>query len=255
MDFNNGMKVEVCTNEEGYRGAWFEGTVVFNEGGGIYKVQHEKFENERKEPLVEDFHFTQIRPRPPKMNIKNWKVNDPVEIYDKHCWWRGVVSELLPDCYYSVHFPEYGEKVYCRSAMRVKQEWHNGKWSRSSSLSLKRTIEKELDYVTQNSPVKRMRIRVKGINEGVGQGAVEKQSDNVVQNLPVKRTRLQLKGLSEDASPSGVVNPKVSGSKVASSSKGKSLGVREELSDLRSRVTALENILGVIQGQLNVLLG
>ncbi|KAH9330644.1 hypothetical protein KI387_002752, partial [Taxus chinensis] len=223
MDYNAGTKVEVCTNEEGYRGAWFEGTVVSYKGGGIHKVEHENFENERKEPLKEDFHFTQIRPRPPKIKTKNWKVDNPVEIYDCHCWWRGIVSEVLPAGYYRVYFPEYGEKVYHMLAMRTRREWRNGKWSRPGCWPLpQRDIERQLDSVVQAPPVKRVRIRVKGPSESAG--------------------------------PSGVPTPKMSGVDIPSCSTGKSLEVSEKFSDLQSRVAALENIVGVMQRQLNALL-
>lgn len=128
MKFKDGMRVEVCSFEAGFEGAWFEGIVMSFEGGSC-KVLYDKFLTDDGEPLVERLNCSQIRPRPPQTNIKNWAIGDGVDAYETDCWWRGVVSQVLPGKQYSVYFPDSKSvSTYHRSNLRSRQDWHDGKW-------------------------------------------------------------------------------------------------------------------------------
>eukprot|EP01018_Ginkgo_biloba_P023965 Gb_40212 [translate_table: standard] len=129
MKFENGFRVEVCSNDPGFAGAWFEGVIVSHDGLA-YKVKYDKFVTDEGQPLVEGMDYSQIRPAPPDKNIKNWSAGDAVEAYDSDCWWRGVVSRVLPGKHYCICFPDSStEKSYHYSKLRSRQEWQKGKWS------------------------------------------------------------------------------------------------------------------------------
>lgn len=128
MKFKDGMSVEACSLEAGFEGAWFEAIIMSCEGG-FCKVLYDKFETDNGDPLVESLDCSQIRPRPPHSNITNWAIGDGVEAFETDCWWRGVVSQVLPGQQYSVYFPDTkAECTYHRSNLRSRQDWHDGKW-------------------------------------------------------------------------------------------------------------------------------
>ncbi|GLJ17947.1 hypothetical protein SUGI_0315050 [Cryptomeria japonica] len=97
MKVKIGTKVEVCSEEEGYGGAWFEGSVI-GFGNGRKKrtffVRYEKFvaEDLNGEALVEEVCLKNMRPIPPyKRMPKNLSAGIAVEALDSDCWWRGFI--------------------------------------------------------------------------------------------------------------------------------------------------------------------
>ena len=74
MNFNNGMKVKVCSDEDGFQGAWFPGTIighVANAPRPKFFVQYDNFITNKftQEPLVEELFLEDIRPRPPIISL------------------------------------------------------------------------------------------------------------------------------------------------------------------------------------------
>ena len=74
MNFNNGMKVEVCSDEDGFQGAWFLGTIighVANAPRPKFFVQYDNFIIDEfiQEPLVEELFPEDIRPIPPIISL------------------------------------------------------------------------------------------------------------------------------------------------------------------------------------------
>lgn len=130
MDLRKGKKVEACSSEEGYGGAWFEGVIVAGcRGHGQCKIQYDKFVADDGKPLVEKVWASEVRPIPPPRRLPlRCSIRDTVEAYDTDCWWRGVIVKLeVKICL--VYFPDTGTiKAYGRSFLRPAQEWIEGKW-------------------------------------------------------------------------------------------------------------------------------
>ncbi|GLJ31331.1 hypothetical protein SUGI_0628620 [Cryptomeria japonica] len=71
MEVNVGMKVEVCSEEEGFRGAWFEGAIIAfgndSHDKNTFFLQYEKFitKGSNGEALLEEVYLKNMRPIPP----------------------------------------------------------------------------------------------------------------------------------------------------------------------------------------------
>ncbi|GLJ46977.1 hypothetical protein SUGI_0991490 [Cryptomeria japonica] len=70
MEVSVGMKVEVCSEEERFRGAWFEETIIaFGNDSHVkhtFFFQYDKFitEDLNGEPLKEEVYLKNMRPIP-----------------------------------------------------------------------------------------------------------------------------------------------------------------------------------------------
>ncbi|KAH9331084.1 hypothetical protein KI387_003192 [Taxus chinensis] len=142
MEVIVGMRAETCSDDEGFRGAWFEGTVItISTHAGTCKFQYDKFVTENRAPLVEDVCVKNMRPIPPYKPLPlNCSIGDAVEARDKDCWWRGIIVKKLQSSptatteLLSIYFPDTRTvKAYPRSALRPAQEWLGSgqKWTSS----------------------------------------------------------------------------------------------------------------------------
>jgi len=132
---SKGRRVEVCSSEEGYGGAWFEGVILtFTTGGRRCKIRYDKFVTDDGKPLVEEVWLhSEVRPIPPHIQLPlHCSVGDAVEAYDTDCWWRGVIvkaSEGAEEDLWVVYFPDTCTlKAYPHSELRPAQEWLRGEW-------------------------------------------------------------------------------------------------------------------------------
>ena len=97
MNFNNGMKVEVCSDEDGFQGAWFPGTIighVANAPRPKFFVQYDNFITDEftQESLIEEFFAHDIRPRPPIISLLQYIPLDlAVDVFENDSWWSGIV--------------------------------------------------------------------------------------------------------------------------------------------------------------------
>ncbi|GLJ34765.1 hypothetical protein SUGI_0699720 [Cryptomeria japonica] len=98
MEVSIGMKVDVCSEEEGFRAAWFEGTTIAfgNDSHDMNTIffQYEKFiiEDSNGEALVEELYLENLRPiQPYKQMSINLSPCFVVEVLDTDCWWRGNI--------------------------------------------------------------------------------------------------------------------------------------------------------------------
>ncbi|GLJ18012.1 hypothetical protein SUGI_0317550 [Cryptomeria japonica] len=137
MEVSVGMKVEVCSEEEGYGGAWFKGTVIGFGHGSKFFVQYEKFitEDLNGEALVEEVCLKNMRPIPPyKQMPTNCSTAFTVEAFDCDCWWRGLIvnkflSPFSGEELFQIYFPDTRTiKAYPCSDLRPAQEWIRGMW-------------------------------------------------------------------------------------------------------------------------------
>ncbi|OVA16728.1 Agenet-like domain [Macleaya cordata] len=132
--FSKGAEVEVSSEDEGFRGAWFVGTVIrtVNKNKKILIEYHNLVENEKtKKPLREFIDVVNVRPRPPQESSnQGFNVSDLVDAFHNDGWWEGVVTKVLKkNARYSVYFRDSKEQIeYSQSELRCHREWVDGSW-------------------------------------------------------------------------------------------------------------------------------
>lgn len=145
--FTNGAEVEVSSDEEGFRGAWYEGTVIRpiskklrrNDDEDDKKlrvlVEYKTLMADKKgtRRLKETLSLVQLRPRPPRERRRRFNVSEEVDAYHNEGWWEGVVMEVLGGSggrRYSVFFRGTRDQLdFDESQLRTHREWANGKWT------------------------------------------------------------------------------------------------------------------------------
>lgn len=137
MVLRKGMRVEMCSSEDGFGGAWFEGVILsVTTDGRRCKIQYDKFVTDDGKPVEEEVCLqTEVRPIPPHIQLPlHYSVGDAVEAYDTDCWWRGVIFKLVvvagaEQKLWMVYFPDTCTlKAYPHSDLRPAQQWHHGNW-------------------------------------------------------------------------------------------------------------------------------
>ena len=138
MELKKGIRVEVCSSEEGYGGAWFEGVILSaTPDGRRCKIRYDKFVTDDGKPLEGEVCLqTEVRPIPPHIQLPlHCSVGDAVEAYDTNCWWRGIIAKLVTGAeeeLWVVYFPDTRTvKEYPHSDLRPAQQWLRGKWIRT----------------------------------------------------------------------------------------------------------------------------
>ncbi|KAM7275941.1 hypothetical protein ACFE04_017807 [Oxalis oulophora] len=142
MEFKPGEAVEVCTQEEGYKGSYFAATVISrNKLDGSYLVQYHNLvdEKDKKSLLQEVIEGHELRPKPPRLRLPTAICqNFLVDAFENDAWWVGRIvgkekRKLL------VYFELYKSQVgYPIGQLRFHQEWIDGKWivSQKSALNI-----------------------------------------------------------------------------------------------------------------------
>ncbi|CAL1403716.1 unnamed protein product [Linum trigynum] len=130
--FGRGDRVEVASEEEGFHGSYFEGTVVEVLGSSQYKVEYVNLttEEDESELLIETVSGEFIRPVPPRIRFGSggFGVMDAVDAWDNDAWWVGRVTGKKGPMYY-VYFDYTGDEIaYPVSMLRVHLDWVNGQW-------------------------------------------------------------------------------------------------------------------------------
>nr|ABK23036.1 unknown [Picea sitchensis] len=171
MDLRRGMRVEVCSSEDGYGGAWFEGVILtVTADGRRCKIRYDKFVTDDGKPLEEEaLLHSEVRPIPPHIQLPlHCSVGDAVEAYDTDCWWRGFIVKLLTGAeeeLWVVYFPDTRTlEAYPRSSLRPAQQWIRGNWIMVPQ-ERSPIIEQEiLSFTVDNS----MEMPLKSGGQGVG---------------------------------------------------------------------------------------
>ncbi|CAI0382867.1 unnamed protein product [Linum tenue] len=94
--FTQGMQVEVLTDEDGLKGAWFAATIIEPSGEDKYLIEYKTLRNDDDtEFLREDIRACNIRPCPPEIIVVDgFKVMDEVDAYYNEGWWVGVIAKV-----------------------------------------------------------------------------------------------------------------------------------------------------------------
>ncbi|XP_021734488.1 DUF724 domain-containing protein 6-like [Chenopodium quinoa] len=132
FQFKKGTKVEISIDEDGFRGAWFSGTVVKTPAKNDKKVMVEYetlLAEDESTPLKEKVDLVQIRPIPPRESKRVYELNDEVDVSYNDGWWEGVITQVLQGGQYSVYFRPTREQTEFKDAdLRLHREWVHGNW-------------------------------------------------------------------------------------------------------------------------------
>ncbi|GLJ34544.1 hypothetical protein SUGI_0694760 [Cryptomeria japonica] len=142
MEVSIGMKVEVCSEEEGFEGAVFDGTIIAF-GNDVHEnhtffFQYDRFitEDLNGEPLVEEVYLKNMRPIPPYKQMPiDCSPGFAVEALDTDCWWRGIILNKFISPFdgkelFQIYFPNTCTmKAYSKSDLCLAQEWIEGQWT------------------------------------------------------------------------------------------------------------------------------
>lgn len=132
--FKKGAEVEVSSNDVGFRGSWYVGTVVRppqNDKRKEVLVEYKtlmKSESSTKR-LREEVELVQLRPVPPPEKHLKFKFSEEVDAWYNDGWWEGIVTELLGGDKYAVFFRGTREQLHFKAReLRLHREWVYGKW-------------------------------------------------------------------------------------------------------------------------------
>ncbi|WOH08013.1 hypothetical protein DCAR_0727449 [Daucus carota subsp. sativus] len=133
-NFRAGSRVEVRSDEEGFRGAYYVATVLedpkFEQCIVVYDQLSES-EDPNSRNLTEKVHVSRLRPLPPLSKGEMIKVHDNVDAYYNDGWWPGEIVESLQDGKFLVYFADPpDQQVVERNDLRHHLEWANGKWKK-----------------------------------------------------------------------------------------------------------------------------
>ncbi|XVF41747.1 hypothetical protein PTKIN_Ptkin01aG0305000 [Pterospermum kingtungense] len=135
--FSEGEDVEVCSDDDGFKGAWFSATIVKAVGKGRYLIQYKSLRTEDDTDfLKEEIDTLHIRPCPPEIFVADqFKKCDEVDALYNDGWWVGVVSSVLSDSKYQVYFRTSKEELmFNHSELRLHQDWIDAKWIAASQV-------------------------------------------------------------------------------------------------------------------------
>ncbi|XP_050223493.1 protein AGENET DOMAIN (AGD)-CONTAINING P1 [Mercurialis annua] len=134
--FSKGMEVEISSDEEGFQGAWFAGTIVEAVGKNKYLIEYKNLRTDDDTGFLREEIITgNIRPCPPEtVMLERFKYLDEVDALYNDGWWVGVISKVLGDEKYIVYFRDNNEELTFRhSELRLHQDWIAGEWIAPSS--------------------------------------------------------------------------------------------------------------------------
>lgn len=137
VHFQVGDKVEVCSDEEGFKDSYYEATIESCLENGTYMVRYKNLieDNESKRPLREVVYPKSLRPLPPRIPVPEFTIYQRVDAFDNDGWWMGKVTMIYPPekkrglTRYTVYFRSTDEVVtYPSNRVRIHQEWMGGEW-------------------------------------------------------------------------------------------------------------------------------
>lgn len=141
--FHKGSEVEISSNDDGFRGAWYAGTVIRPASTKTKTTSTTSTNNKKllveyktlmadeggKKPLREALDVVQLRPPPPRESRRSFKFSEEVDAYHNDGWWEGVITEVLENERYSVFFRGTREQLdFGSEELRLHREWVKGKW-------------------------------------------------------------------------------------------------------------------------------
>ncbi|KAK7257361.1 hypothetical protein RIF29_31285 [Crotalaria pallida] len=129
IDFSCGDEVEVCCNQPGFFGSYFEATVVSHLDTGLYVVTYKNLlADDESKPLTESVYPKELRPIPPRIRTTQFSLHQKVDAFDNDGWWVGEIIGRNGSEYHVYFASSDEENVYPHDKIRVHREWVNGEW-------------------------------------------------------------------------------------------------------------------------------
>lgn len=132
--FKKGSKVEISSNDPGFRGSLYTGTVVLppkHESSKV-TVEYETLmaEGKGKRPLRETLSLVDLRPSQPPEKRLAFDFSDEVDAFYNDGWWEGVITHAdKAKDHYKVFFRGTREELdFAASQLRLHREWVKGLW-------------------------------------------------------------------------------------------------------------------------------
>ncbi|URD79732.1 Agenet domain [Musa troglodytarum] len=144
--FRTGDEVEVSSDEDGFRGAYFEGRVVRSMPKlRRYTVDYDAIVDDADESrrLRETVDARHVRPRPPRCLPgvgRGVALHQPVDAFHNDAWWVGVVSAVPTGRQrrYHICFPASREEMeFGADELRAHLECVDGEWVLPKSLHVR----------------------------------------------------------------------------------------------------------------------
>ncbi|XP_047342525.1 protein AGENET DOMAIN (AGD)-CONTAINING P1 [Impatiens glandulifera] len=168
--FVKGAEVEISSDEEGFRGSWFLGTIVRSPtfhnrtitADNKVLVQYKTiFVDEVSGNLLQEYlNLVQLRPPAPRELDRKFHLSEEVDACHNDGWWEGVITEVLDGDRYSVFFRATREQIeFEKSNLRLHREWKNGKWYPPLE-------DKPKEVVKEEKFIKGMLVEVSSDEEG-----------------------------------------------------------------------------------------
>ncbi|WOL06050.1 hypothetical protein Cni_G14782 [Canna indica] len=133
--FPAGARVEIRSDDDGFRGAWYEATVIRRVSPRLYEVAYAALveDDDPSRPLHEVVRSSNIRPQPPSSaSTGGFGLHDLIEAFHNDGWWAGAISIVLDGPVtgrYIVSFPTSREEVELEaSKIRRHLLWISGRW-------------------------------------------------------------------------------------------------------------------------------
>ncbi|KAJ9180355.1 hypothetical protein P3X46_008613 [Hevea brasiliensis] len=131
LKFSKGTLVEVSSDEEGFKGAWFAATIVEAMGKDKYLIEYQSLRTEDDSDFLrEEIDTLHVRPYPPEtIVVDRFKLLDQVDASYNDGWWAGVIAKVLADSKHIVYFRDSREEMmFQHSELRLHQDWINSEW-------------------------------------------------------------------------------------------------------------------------------
>ncbi|XP_061361441.1 protein AGENET DOMAIN (AGD)-CONTAINING P1 [Gastrolobium bilobum] len=129
--FKRGSVVEVSSDDEGFRGSWFSGTVVRRIASDKFMVEYDNLmaDEQSSKRLKEVISLHQLRPLPPAESHPEFKFGDEVDAFHNDGWWEGHITKDFGDGNFAVYFRVSREQiVFPKESLRIHREWINENW-------------------------------------------------------------------------------------------------------------------------------
>ncbi|EXB53015.1 hypothetical protein L484_018899 [Morus notabilis] len=130
--FRPGSAVEISSDEPGFQGSFYLGTVISLCSSDSYLVEYKTLVTESSRPLREEVGLFQVRPPPPSPSPgARWifGMGDEVDVYHNDGWWEAVVTADLGNGRFEVFFRSYKEQMeFSKENMRLHRDWIGGGW-------------------------------------------------------------------------------------------------------------------------------
>ncbi|KAI5658700.1 hypothetical protein M9H77_27493 [Catharanthus roseus] len=155
MAISKGDSVEICMQEEGFLGSFYEATFLCKTRNQKkllvrYKtLMYEQDEDEKEYERIFEVDAIEpcwVRPSPPKILVSEFKLSEKVDAYDNEGWWEGIIVKRHGFNNYSVYFETTNElKDFSSYELRVHQDYVDGVWIRPPTEPYSIYLDMKLD--------------------------------------------------------------------------------------------------------------